>query len=48
MVNVGSLNQYTRLVGFGEIGELMKSLVPRSRTLGHKAVAGMYLDHLCL
>jgi hypothetical protein len=48
MVNVGLLNRYTRLGGSGEIGGKMKSLVPRSMTLGHMEVAEMYLDHLYL
>jgi hypothetical protein len=48
MVNVGLLNRYTRLGGSGEIDEMMQSLDPRSKTLGHKGVAGMYPAHLYL
>ena len=48
MVNVGLLSRYIPPVGSGEIDGKMRSLGPRSRTLGHKGVAGMYLVHLYL
>jgi hypothetical protein len=48
MVNVGLLNRYTRLGGSGEIDEMMKSLAPRSMTLGHKEEAGLCPAHLYL
>jgi hypothetical protein len=48
MVNVGLLNRYTPLGGFAGIDEMMQSLDPRSMTLGHRGVAGMYLVHLYL
>jgi hypothetical protein len=42
------LNRYTPLGGFAGIDEMMQSLDPRSMTLGHRGVAGMYLVHLYL
>jgi hypothetical protein len=48
MVNVGLLNRYTRLGGSGEIGGKMRSLDPRSKTLGHKEEAGLCPAHLYL
>ena len=48
VVNGGLLNRYTPPGDSGEIGGKMRSLGPRSRTLGHKGVAEKYLVHLNL
>ena len=48
MVNVELLSRYTPPGDSGGIVGKMKPIGPRSRILGHKEVAGMYLAHLYL
>jgi hypothetical protein len=46
VVNEESLNQHTRLGGFGGIGGKTKSLVLKLMISDHKVVAESYLVHL--